>query len=82
MHLRYAQPRIPVYLSRAKDIKDAFEVCPTPDPCLFVKGQRQLFVIIIIIIIIIITTVTYTTILAWLLHARITDHRVVASTQT
>jgi hypothetical protein len=27
MHLRYAQPRIPVYLSRAKDIKDAFKVC-------------------------------------------------------
>jgi hypothetical protein len=21
-------------LSRAKDIKDAFKVCPTPDPCL------------------------------------------------
>jgi hypothetical protein len=29
MHLRYAQPRIPVYLSRAKDIKDEFKVCPT-----------------------------------------------------
>jgi hypothetical protein len=40
MHLRYAQPRIPVYLSRAKDIKDAFKVCPTPDPCLVVEGQR------------------------------------------
>jgi hypothetical protein len=35
MHLRYAQPRIPVYLSRAKDIKDEFKVCPTPDPWLF-----------------------------------------------
>jgi hypothetical protein len=41
MHLRYAQPRIPVYLSRAKDIKDAFKVCPTPDPCLVVEGQRH-----------------------------------------
>ena len=41
MHLRYAQPRIPVYLSRAKDIKDAFKVCPTPDPCLLVEGQRH-----------------------------------------
>jgi hypothetical protein len=41
MHLRYAQPRIPVYLSRAKDIKDAFEVCSTPDPCLVVEGQRH-----------------------------------------
>jgi hypothetical protein len=37
MHLRYD-----VYLSRAKDIKDAFEVCPTPDPCLVVKGQRHM----------------------------------------
>jgi hypothetical protein len=34
LHLRYAQPRIPVYLSRAKDINDALKVCPTPDPCL------------------------------------------------
>jgi hypothetical protein len=43
MHLRYAQPRIPVYLSRAKDIvKDAFKVCPTPDPCLVVEGQRHM----------------------------------------
>jgi hypothetical protein len=43
MHLRYAQPRIPVYLSRAKDIKDAFKVCPTPDPCLLVvEGQRHI----------------------------------------
>jgi hypothetical protein len=42
MHLRYAQPRIPVYLSRAKDIKDAFKVCPTPDPCLVVEGQRYM----------------------------------------
>jgi hypothetical protein len=42
MHLRYhAQPRIPVYLSRVKDIKDAFKVCPTPDPCLLVEGQRH-----------------------------------------
>jgi hypothetical protein len=41
MHLRYAQPRIPVYLSRAKDIKDAFKVCPTPDPSLVVEGQRH-----------------------------------------
>jgi hypothetical protein len=41
MHLRNAQPRIPVYLSRAKDIKDAFKVCPTPDPCLLVEGQRH-----------------------------------------
>jgi hypothetical protein len=41
MYLRYAQPRIPVYLSRAKDIKDAFKVCPTPDPCLVVEGQRH-----------------------------------------
>jgi hypothetical protein len=43
MDLRYAQPRIPVYLSRAKDIKDAFKVCPTPDPCLLVvlEGQRH-----------------------------------------
>jgi hypothetical protein len=41
MHLRYAQPRISVYLSRAKDIKDAFKVCPTPDPCLVVEGQRH-----------------------------------------
>jgi hypothetical protein len=41
MHLRYARPRIPVYLSKAKDIKDAFKVCPTPDPCLPVKGQRH-----------------------------------------
>jgi hypothetical protein len=42
MHLRYAQPRIPVYLSRAKDIKDAFKVCPTQDPCLLVvEGQRH-----------------------------------------
>jgi hypothetical protein len=36
-----AQPRIPVYLSRAKDKKDAFKVCPTPDPCLLVEGQRH-----------------------------------------
>jgi hypothetical protein len=43
MHLRYAQPRIPVYLSRAKDIKDAFKVCPTPDPCLLVEGQRHAY---------------------------------------
>jgi hypothetical protein len=43
MHLRYAQPRIPVYLSRAKDIKDAFKVCPTPDPCLVVEGQRHIW---------------------------------------
>jgi hypothetical protein len=42
MHLVYAQPRIPVYLSRAKDIKDAFKVCPTPDPCLVVEGQRHM----------------------------------------
>jgi hypothetical protein len=42
MHLRYAQPRIPFYLSRAKDIKDAFKVCPTPDPCLVVEGQRHM----------------------------------------
>jgi hypothetical protein len=42
MHLRYAQPRIPVYLSRAKDIKDAFKVCPTPDPFLVVEGQRHI----------------------------------------
>jgi hypothetical protein len=42
MHLRYAQPRIPVYLSRAKDIKDAFKVCPTPDPSLLVEGQRHM----------------------------------------
>jgi hypothetical protein len=42
MHLRYAQPRIPVYLSRGKDIKDAFKVCPTPDPCLVVEGQRHM----------------------------------------
>jgi hypothetical protein len=41
MHLKYAQPRIPVYLSRAKDIKDVFKVCPTPDPCLVVEGQRH-----------------------------------------
>jgi hypothetical protein len=41
MHLRYAQPRIPVHLSRAKDIKDAFKVCPTPDPFLLVEGQRH-----------------------------------------
>jgi hypothetical protein len=41
MHLRYAQPRIPVYLSRAKDIQDAFKVCPTSDPCLLVEGQKQ-----------------------------------------
>jgi hypothetical protein len=42
MHLRYAQPRIPVDLSSAnKDIKDAFKVCPTPDPCLVVEGQRH-----------------------------------------
>jgi hypothetical protein len=40
--LRYAQPRIPVYLSRAKDIKDAFKVCPTPDPCFVVEGQRHM----------------------------------------
>jgi hypothetical protein len=33
LYLRYAQPRIPVYVSRAKDIKDAFKVCPNPDPC-------------------------------------------------
>jgi hypothetical protein len=37
----YAQPRIPAYLSRAKDIKDAFKVCPTPDPCLVAEGQRH-----------------------------------------
>jgi hypothetical protein len=42
IHLRYAQPRIPVYLSRAKDIKDAFKVCPAPDPCLVVEGQRHM----------------------------------------
>jgi hypothetical protein len=42
MHLRYAQPLIPVYLSRAKDIKDAFKVCPTPDPCLVVESQRHM----------------------------------------
>jgi hypothetical protein len=42
MHLRYAQPRIPVYLSRAKDIKGAFKVCPTPDPSLLVEGQRHM----------------------------------------
>jgi hypothetical protein len=44
MHLRYAQPqpRIPVYLSRAKDIKDAFKVCPIPDPSLLVEGQRHM----------------------------------------
>jgi hypothetical protein len=41
LHSRFAQPRIPVYLSRAKDIKDAFKVCPTPDPCLLVEGQRR-----------------------------------------
>jgi hypothetical protein len=29
-------------LSRAKDIKDAFKVCPTPDPCLVVEGQRHI----------------------------------------
>jgi hypothetical protein len=29
-------------LSRAKDIKDAFKVCPTPDPCLVVEGQRHM----------------------------------------
>jgi hypothetical protein len=29
-------------LSRAKDIKDAFKVCPTPDPCLLVEGQRHM----------------------------------------
>jgi hypothetical protein len=40
MHLRYAQPQIPVYLSRAKDIKDAFKVCPTPDPWLVVEGHQ------------------------------------------
>jgi hypothetical protein len=28
-------------LSRAKDIKDAFKVCPNPDPCLVVEGQRH-----------------------------------------
>jgi hypothetical protein len=39
MRLRHAQPRIPVYLSRDKDIKDAFKVCQTPDPCLVVEGQ-------------------------------------------
>jgi hypothetical protein len=42
MHLRYAQPRIPVDLSRVKDIKDAFKECPTPDPCLVVEGQRHM----------------------------------------
>jgi hypothetical protein len=42
MHLKYAQPRIPVYVSRAKDIKDAFKLCPTPDPCLVVEGQRHM----------------------------------------
>jgi hypothetical protein len=42
MHLRYAQPRIPVYLSRAKDIKDAFKVCPTPDPCLLVERAKDI----------------------------------------
>jgi hypothetical protein len=31
-----------VYLSRAKDIKDAFKVCPTPDPCLVVEGKRHM----------------------------------------
>jgi hypothetical protein len=41
MHLRYAQHRISVYLSRAKDMKDAFKVCPTSDPCLVVEGQRH-----------------------------------------
>jgi hypothetical protein len=32
LHLRHAQPRIPVYLSRAKDIKDAFKVSIMPNP--------------------------------------------------
>jgi hypothetical protein len=41
LHLRYAQPRIPVYLLRAKDINDAFNVCPTPDPSLLVESQRH-----------------------------------------
>jgi hypothetical protein len=41
LHLRYVQPRIPVYLLRAKDIKDAFKVCLTPDPSLLVESQRH-----------------------------------------